>query len=127
MPIKTAKEYIKNIGSNIFWGKENFLIHLTKTMPKFENAPNLNNPELNPSEPEAGVNVEKKPEGELTPEEMEKLKAEEEKETEKPELSPEEQLKNLESEAEAKPEVPEGEIKQEPNSIEGGNIENPKT
>lgn len=83
-------------------------------MPKFESAPNLNNPELNPSELEANVNVEKKPEGELTPEELEKLKAEEGKE-EKPELSPEEQLKNLESEVEAKQQ----EITRLTESIEG--------
>ena len=69
-------------------------------MPKFESAPNINNPELNPSEVGADVNAGKKLEGELTPEELEKLKAEEEQEQEleKPELSPEEQLKNLEGE-----------------------------
>ena len=65
-------------------------------MPKFESAPNLNNPELNPSELEAGVDIERKPEGELTPEELEKLKTEEKTKAEKPELSPEEQLKNKE-------------------------------
>lgn len=70
-------------------------------MPKFENTPNLNNTELSSSKLEAGVNVEKKPEGELAPEEIEKLKTEEVKE-EKPELSPEEQLKNLEGDIEAR-------------------------
>ncbi|MBU1730398.1 hypothetical protein KJ557_02495 [Patescibacteria group bacterium] len=73
-------------------------------MPKFENAPNLNNPELNPSEIGADVNAAKRLEGELTPEELEKLKVKEgqEQEAEKPELSPEEQIKNLEGEAEAR-------------------------
>ncbi len=72
-------------------------------MPKFENAPTLNNPELNPNEIGADVNVGKKPEGEMTPEELEKSKTEEGQEQvpEKPELSPEEQLKNLEGETEA--------------------------
>jgi len=73
-------------------------------MPKFESAPNINNPELNPAEVQTDVNVGKKPESELTPEELEKLKAEEgpEQETEKPELTPEEQLKNLEGEMESR-------------------------
>jgi len=77
-------------------------------MPKFESAPNLNNPEINPAELQADVNVGKKLEGELTPEELEKLKTEQgteqEQEMEKPELSPEEQLKNLEGEMEARQE-----------------------
>jgi hypothetical protein len=46
-------------------------------MPKFESAPNINNPELNPSEMGADVYAAKKLEGELTPEELEKLKDEE--------------------------------------------------
>jgi small-conductance mechanosensitive channel len=73
-------------------------------MPKFEGAPNMNNAEFNPNEIGADVNVGKKQEGELTPEELEKLKAEEGQEqvAEEPELSPEEQLKNLEGEAEAR-------------------------
>lgn len=73
-------------------------------MPKFESAPNMNNPELNPAEVQADVNVGKKVEGELTPEELERLKADEgqEQKAEKPELSPEEQLKNLEDEMEAR-------------------------
>jgi len=73
-------------------------------MPKFESAPNMNNPELNPGETGADVNTGKKLEGERTPEELEKLKAEEgqEQEPEKPELSPEEQLKNLEGEMESR-------------------------
>ena len=73
-------------------------------MLKFENAPNLNNSELNPSEIGADVNTGKKSEGELTPEELKKLKVEEgqEQKPEKPELSPEEQLKNLEGEGEAR-------------------------
>lgn len=73
-------------------------------MPKFESAPNLNNPELNPNEIGPDVNAVKKPESELTSEELEKLKAEEgqEQEPEKPELSPEEQLKNLEGDIEAR-------------------------
>ena len=72
-------------------------------MQKFESAPNINNPELNPSEVGADVNVGKKIKGELTPEELEKLKAEEgqERESKKPELSPEEQLRNLEGEMES--------------------------
>lgn len=99
-PIKTAKEPGKTIGLNHVLGerrKEKFLIHL---MPKFESAPNINNPELNPAEMQADVNAGKKLEGELTPEELEKLKVEEgqEQETGKPELSPEKQLKKLESE-----------------------------
>ena len=40
-------------------------------MPKFESAPNLNNPEINPTEVQADVNIGKKLEGELTPEELE--------------------------------------------------------
>lgn len=73
-------------------------------MPKFESAPNINNPEINPAEVQADVNVGKKIEGELTPEELEKLKTKEgpEQEAEKPELTPEEQLKNLEGEMEAR-------------------------
>ncbi len=55
-------------------------------MPKFENAPNLNNPELNSAELEKGVNIEKKLEIELSPEESEKLKAEEQ-ETKQQEIS----------------------------------------
>ncbi len=73
-------------------------------MPKLESVPNLNNPEINPNEIEADVNAAKKLGGELTPEELEKLKLEEGQEqvAEKPELSPEEQLRNLEGEAEAR-------------------------
>ena len=73
-------------------------------MPKFDEASNLNNPELTPSEIGADVNAAKKLEGELTPDELQKLKVEEgqEQKAEKPELSPEEQLKNLEGEAEAR-------------------------
>jgi hypothetical protein len=73
-------------------------------MPKFESTPNIDNPELNPAEAQADVNVGKKLEGELTPEELEKLKVEKEQrqEQEKPELSPEEQLKNLEGEMESR-------------------------
>ena len=75
-------------------------------MPKFESIPNLNNPELNPSEAGVDVNAGKKLEGELTPEELKKLKAEEgqEQELEKLELSSEEQIKNLEGEVKAKQE-----------------------
>jgi hypothetical protein len=36
-------------------------------MPKFESAPNINNPELNPAEAQADVNVGKKLEGESKP------------------------------------------------------------
>lgn len=73
-------------------------------MPKFENAPNMNNPGINPAEVQADVNVDKKVKSELTPEELEKLKAEEgsEKKTEQLELSPEEQLKNMEGNMEAR-------------------------
>lgn len=73
-------------------------------MPKIEGAPNMNNAELNSNEVGADVGVGKKLEGELTPEELEKLKAEEgqELQIERPELSPEEQLKNLEGETEAR-------------------------
>ncbi len=86
-------------------------------MPKFEGAPNTNNAELNPNEVGADVNAGKKLEGELTPEELEKLKAEEGQEqvAEEPELSPEEQLKNLEGEAKAKQE----EITRLSESVEG--------
>ncbi|MBU4223827.1 hypothetical protein KJ934_01200 [Patescibacteria group bacterium] len=64
----------------------------------------MNNVELNPNEVGADVGAGKKLEGELTPEELERLKAEEgqEQKIEVPELSPEEQLKNLEGEAEAR-------------------------
>lgn len=71
-------------------------------MPKFESASNINNPELNPAEVQADVNAGKKIEGELTPEELEKLKTEERPGAEKLELTPEEQLKNLEGEMEAR-------------------------
>jgi hypothetical protein len=73
-------------------------------MPKFESAPNINNPELNPAEIQDDVNTGKKLEGELTPKELEKLGVEEEPEQEvkQPELSPEEQLKILEGEIEAR-------------------------
>jgi len=80
-----------------------------------ENAPNLNNTELNPNEVEADVSAAEKLEGELTPEELEKLKAEEEQETRGPELTPEEQLKNLEN----KIEVRQQEITELTESIEG--------
>lgn len=72
-------------------------------MSKFENAPNMNNAELNPNQIGADVGVGKKLEGELTPEESKKIKAEEGQEQmiEEPALSPEDQLKNLEGEAEA--------------------------
>lgn len=83
-------------------------------MPKFENTPNLNNPESNPTELEKGVNTEKKQEIELTPEELEKLKVEEQ-EIEHRELSPEEQLKNLESEHE----IRQQEISQLTESVKG--------
>ena len=76
-------------------------------MSKFDGASNVNNVELNPSEIGADVHVgENTPEGELTPEELEKLKVEEgqEQQTEQPELSPEDQLKNLEGETAAKQE-----------------------
>lgn len=42
-------------------------------MSKFERVPDMNNAKSNPSEIGADVNVGKKPEGELTPEELEKL------------------------------------------------------
>lgn len=73
-------------------------------MSKFESAPNLNNPELNPAEAQADVSAGKNLEGEITPEELEKLKAEEreEQEPKEQELSPEDQLKNLEGEMETK-------------------------
>lgn len=72
-------------------------------MPEFENVPNMNNAELSPNEIGTDVGVEKKLEGELTPEESEKIKAEEGQEQmkEELELSPEDQFKNLEGEAEA--------------------------
>ena len=101
---KTAKEPGKTIGSNHVLMERRKEKNLIKSMPKFESAPNINNPELNPSEVGADVNAAKKIEGKLTPEELEKLKAEEgqEQESEKPELSPEEQLKNLEGEMESR-------------------------
>jgi len=99
------------LGAKMNWrfcilGEEKFLIHSIKTMPKFEGTPNMNNAELNPNEVGADVGAGKKLEGELTPEELEKLKAEggQEQVAEEPKLSPEEQLKNLEGEAEAKQE-----------------------
>jgi len=103
-PIKTAKEPGKTIALNhvlVERRKEKFLIN---AMPKFDSAPNINNPELNPSEMGADVNAGKKREGKLTPEELKKLKVEGEQgqEAEKPELSPEEQLKNLEDEMESR-------------------------
>jgi len=48
-------------------------------MPKFESAPNINNPKLNPAEAQADVNVGKQLKSELTPEELEKLKTEKNK------------------------------------------------
>lgn len=82
-------------------GEEKFLIN---TMPKFESTPDLNNPEINPAEVQADVNVGKKLEGEFTPEESEKLKAEEgggeKQESKEQELSSKDQLKNLEGEME---------------------------
>jgi len=73
-------------------------------MPKFESAPNINNPELNPAEAQMDVNIGKKLEGEPPSEELERLKMEKEqgRKQEKLELSPEEQLKNLESEIESR-------------------------
>ena len=116
---KPQKKPEKNIGSNHVLTerrKENFLIN---SMPKFESTPNLNNPELNPAEMGADINAGKKLEGELTPEELEKLKTEErpeqEQEAEKPELSPEEQVKNLEGELETRQQ----EITRLTESIEG--------
>lgn len=38
--------------------------------PRFENAPNLNNPELNPNKPEGGVNIEKSAETKPEPEKI---------------------------------------------------------
>lgn len=86
-------------------------------MPKFENAPNMNNAELNPNEIGTDVGVGKKLEGELSPEESEKIKAEEGQEqiTEEPKLLPEDQLKNLEGEAE----VTQQEITRLTESVEG--------
>jgi|GEM_PF-5923819 len=73
-------------------------------MPKFESAPNINNPELNQAEAQMDVNIGKKLEGEPPSEELERLKMEKEqgRKQEKLELSPEEQLKNLESEMESR-------------------------
>lgn len=73
-------------------------------MPKFESAPNLSDSGLNPSKMGTDINATEKLGGEFTPEELEKLKAEEEQKqgTEKPELLPEEQIKNLESEVNAR-------------------------
>ncbi len=83
-------------------------------MSKLESASNFNSPELNPSELKAGVTAEKNREKELTPEELGKLKTEEQKE-EKSDLSPEERLKNLEGDIEAK----QREITRVTESIEG--------
>ncbi len=71
-------------------------------MSKFESAPNINNPEINPAETQADISADKKTKGELTPEELEKLKIGKGQEPEKPELSSEKQLKNLESKMEAR-------------------------
>ncbi len=83
-------------------------------MSKFESAPNINNPELNPSEAGTDVNVGKKAGGELTPEELGTLKTKEGQEVEK-ELSLEEQLENLGGEFEARQQ----EIMRLTESIEG--------
>lgn len=66
-------------------------------MSKFKDAPNLNDPKLSTAEGQADVNVAKKLEGEITPEELEKLRAEK---GEEQELSQEDQLKNLEGKME---------------------------
>lgn len=73
-------------------------------MPKFESMPNSNNPELNTVEVQARVNLDKKSESELTPEESEKIKTEAVlgQEVGQPELSLDEQLGNLESEKEVR-------------------------
>jgi len=73
-------------------------------MPKFENAPNFHNTELNPNEEETDLNVGNKLEGGSAPEEpgeSEKLKVEERQEQEQ-ELPPEEQLKKLDGEGETR-------------------------
>src|SRR3989338_7317221 len=71
-------------------------------MLKFEGAPNMNSAELNPNEVGADVNTGKKLEGELTPEELGKLKAEgkQEQVAEKSELSPEEQIEQMDKDVE---------------------------
>ena len=71
-------------------------------MSNFENAQNLNNPELNAAKVQADVSAGKKLEGKITPKELEELKTEEGKnqEPKKQRLSPEGQLKNLEGEME---------------------------
>ena len=76
---KPQKNPEKNIGSNHVLTerrKKNFLINSTKTMPKFEGAPNMNNAELNPNEIGADANGGKKPEGELKSEELKKSETE---------------------------------------------------
>ncbi len=72
-------------------------------MPKFESAPNLNNPELNPSGMGADVNAAKRLEGELTPEKLQVEKGQEQG-AEKPELSPEEQIEQMSKDIEVKQE-----------------------
>ena len=67
-------------------------------MPKLESAPNLNNPELNPAEMGWDVNAAKRIEGELTPEELEKLKTEEGPEQEALEKQKEELISQQEKE-----------------------------
>lgn len=69
-------------------------------MPKFESAPNINNPEMSAAEMRVDANVGKEAENKLVPEEIERLRVDEKREqkAEGPALSPEEQLKKLENE-----------------------------
>jgi len=73
-------------------------------MANLESAPNIENPELNSPETGADVKAAKKREGKLTPEELERLKAEEgqEQEAEKTKLSPEEEIRQLDDNLEAR-------------------------
>jgi len=71
-------------------------------MPKFENAPNIDNSELNTVEAQVDVNADKKHKDEIASEELEKIRAEkgEGQEPKGQELSQEDQLKDLEGEME---------------------------
>lgn len=65
-------------------------------MSKFEGMPSANNPESNPAEVRADINVDKNPMDETAPKEFEESKTENgfEQETEKTELSPEKQVED---------------------------------
>ncbi len=69
-------------------------------MSNIENAPDLNNSELDLSEAQKGLSFSNKFEGDIVPEESDKPKETEVQKSKEQELSPENQLKNLEVEIE---------------------------